>query len=166
LHKALISPDDVDDFIIVRATAFTSKIQRAMARDVLREEGLPVLEWRLLFSIARFGSCHLAHITHRTSIDPAHGSRAASALEKKGLITREDDPDNKRRKIMSLTNEGRTLFDRIWPRAQQNIRSITEQLSAQDFDDVKRLLDLLNAAAAHLTNDAADETETKPIAAQ
>lgn len=150
LHKALISPRDVDDFIIVRATAFTSKIQRAMARDVLRDENLPVLEWRLLFSVARFGSCHLAYITRRTSIDPAHGSRAAATLEKKGLIVRRDDPENKRRKLISLTPDGIALFNRVWPRARQKIKSVTSQLAAQDFEDLKRLLDLANSAAETL----------------
>ena len=117
MHPPLIEASHIDDFIIVRATAFVSKVQRAMVREVLRGEDLPVLEWRLLFSVARFGSCHLAHITRRTSIDPAHGSRAATALERKGLITRRDDPANRRRKLISLTAEGRAVFDRIWPRA-------------------------------------------------
>ena len=85
MHEPLVPADHLDDFIIVRATAFVSKIQRTMARDVLRKEGLPVLEWRLMFSVARFGSCHLAYITRRTSIDPAHGSRAASALESEAV---------------------------------------------------------------------------------
>lgn len=150
MHQALIPPELVDDFIIVRATAFTSKVQRAMARDVLRNENLPVLEWRLLFSVARFGSCHLAYITQRTSIDPAHGSRAATALEKKGLITRRDDPNDRRRKLISLTPSGVALFNRVWPRAQQNIKMVTDQLDPQDFAELKRLLDLVNLAAEPL----------------
>lgn len=150
MHKALISPEDVDDFIIVRATAFTSKIRRAMVRDVLHDENLPLLEWRLLFSVARFGSCHLAYITRRTSVDPAHGSRAAAALEKKGLIVRRDDPENKRRKLISLTPDGIDLFNRIWPRARQKIKTVTSQLTDEDFDNLKRLLDLANSAAEPL----------------
>ena len=152
MHEPLVPADHLDDFIIVRATAFVSKIQRTMARDVLRKEGLPVLEWRLMFSVARFGSCHLAYITRRTSIDPAHGSRAASALERKGLLTRSDDPDNRRRKILSLTAEGVTLFERIWPQAQQIIRSVTDQLAPDDFSQFKCLLDELNFAAEPLVD--------------
>lgn len=129
-----------------------------MTRDVLRGEDLPLLEWRLLFSVARFGSCHLAHISRRTSIDPAHGSRAAAALEKKGLITRCDDPDNRRRKLISLTPDGVELFNRIWPRARQRVRRITDQLNREDFEELKRLLDLVNDAAQPLLDDDGSES--------
>lgn len=157
MHKALIPAQHVDDFIIVRAVAFTSKVQRAVTHDVLKDEDLTVLEWRLLFSIARFGSCYLAFITRRTSIDPAHGSRAVSALEKKGLITRCDDPANRRRKLMSLTPEGMVVFERIWPRAQQTIKAFTDHLSKDDFEELKRLLDLVNDAAAPLLEEDLQE---------
>ncbi|MDF1728608.1 MAG: MarR family winged helix-turn-helix transcriptional regulator [Sulfitobacter sp.] len=143
----LLSKQEVDDFIIVRATALVSKVQRRLARDVLRREKLPVLEWRLIFCIARFGNCHLAYITQRTSIDPAHGSRAASSLEKKGLITRHDDPENRRRKVLSLTPDGIALFERIWPKARANVTRITDQLKSEDFAELKRLLDVANEVA-------------------
>jgi len=160
LHKALLPAGDVDDFVIVRATAFVNKVQRAMARDVLRDEDLPVLEWRILFSIARFGSCYLAYITRQTSIDPAHGSRAAAALERKGLISRSDDPANKRRKLMSLTPKGVALFERVWPKAQRLIKSVTSQLDARDFEDFKRLMDAMNTAAGPLLVAADGVAET------
>lgn len=166
MHKPMISSTDVDDFIIVRALAFTSKTQRSMVRDVLRDEALPLLEWRLLFSVARFGSCHLASITRRTSIDPAHGSRAAAALEAKGLIERRDDPENKRRKLISLTPDGVAVFNRIWPRARQNIRAVTDQLSPQDFAELKRLLALLDQAAGRAFDPDTEGADAPGMAAQ
>lgn len=162
MQDALVSPEQVDDFIILRARAFTSTIRRAVIRDVLRDEDLALLEWQLMFSVARFGSCHLAHITRRTSIDPAHGSRAAAALERKGLITRHDDPENRRRKLISLTPEGIEVFERVWPRARENVKRVTDQLDREDFASLKRLLDLLNAAAEPLREGGADlDAETE-----
>jgi len=162
LHDALVPSEQVDDFIILRAIAFTSRVQRIVSHDVLRGEDLTVLEWRLLFSIARFGSCHLAHITRLTSIDPAHGSRAAASLEKKGYIERRDDPDNRRRKLISLTPAGMDVFDGIWPCARQAIKNITDHLSRDELEELKRLLDLVNAVAGPLA-DAQDrkKIETK-----
>lgn len=161
MHGALIPSEQVDDFIVLRARAFTGKVARAMTRDVLSDENLPVLEWQLLFSVARFGSCHLAHITRHTSIDPAHGSRAASALEKAGLVTRREDPENRRRKLISLTPEGIETFERVWPRARRMIRSVTDHLEHKDFEDLKRLLVLINAAADSLLDDTKTPTEDR-----
>lgn len=143
MHEALIPAKQIDDFIILRARAFTSAVRRTLTRDVLKDENLPVLEWQLLFSIARFGSCHLAHVTKHTSIDPAHGSRAASALEQKGLIERIEDSDNRRRKLMSLTPRGQETFERIWPKARDNVAQRTNRLSSDETEELKRLLDLL-----------------------
>lgn len=143
MHDALVPEKQIDDFIILRARAFTSAVRRALTRDVLKNENLPVLEWQLLFSIARFGSCHLAYVTKFTSIDPAHGSRAASALEKKGLIERIEDSENRRRKLMSLTAKGIETFERIWPKARNNVAKRTGRLSAEETEELKRLLDLL-----------------------
>lgn len=153
MHKPLIPAHEVDDFIIIRVRAFARKVQRAVLRDILTNEDLPVLEWQLLFSIARFGSCYLAHITNQTSIDPAHGSRAVAALEQKGLVERREDPANRRRKLISLTAEGKKAFDRIWPRAKAQVQSVTDQMEDQEFTEFKRLLCLINSFADVLEHD-------------
>ena len=146
MHGALIPREEIDNFVIIRARKFTSSVRRALTRDVLQNEKLSVLEWQLLFSIARFGSCHVAFVTKHTSIDPAHGSRAATALEKMGLISRCEDPTNKRRKLMSLTPSGIETVERIWPKAKQVTANFTDKLSVEDLEELKRLLDLLNGA--------------------
>ena len=146
MHDALIPQDQIDDFFILRARAFTSRVRRMVTNHVLQNEDLQILEWQLLFSVARFGSCHLAFITRSTSIDPAHGSRAASTLEAKGLIARREDPENRRRKLISLTPKGVEVFERIWPSARMAIKNITDQLDPVDFAELKRLMDLLNKA--------------------
>ena len=151
MNAALVPPEQVDDFIILRARKFTSSVRRALTREVLQTESLPILEWQLLFSIARFGSCHVAYITKHTSIDPAHGSRAASALEKRGLIARCEDPKNKRRKLMSLTPLGVETFERIWPKARHVTATLTDRLNPQDFKELKRLLDLLNGIESQVS---------------
>ncbi len=151
MHQSLIPADQLDDFIIIRIRAFARKVQRAILAEALCDEDTPMLEWQLLFSVARFGTCHLAHITARTSIDPAHGSRAITALERKGLIERHEDPDNRRRKLISLTPAGRAKFERIWPRARQVMKQVTDELSNAAFNDFKELLKLANLAADNLS---------------
>lgn len=157
MHDALIPSDEVDDFIVLRARAFTSKVRRAMIRDVLSEEGIPLIEWQLIFSVARFGTCHLAYITRHTSLDPAHGSRAAMALEKKALIERHDDPNNRRRKLISLTSEGAATVHRIWPQARGLVRMVTDTFDRTELEQVKHLFDMLNKAVEVLDAEHIEE---------
>lgn len=153
MHSELVSAEDVDDFIILRMRAFTSKTRQLVTQRVLTEEGLTLLEWQLMFSVARFGTCHLAHITRHTSIDPAHGSRAAAALEKKGLVSRIDDAKNRRRKLISLTPKGISIFETIWPRVQHLIGVVAQNLSQDEFSELKSLLDKSNQAVEKMMND-------------
>ena len=150
MHGKLVPAEDVDDFIILRMRAFTSETRQIVTQRVLTAEGLALLEWQVMFSVARFGTCHLAHITRHTSIDPAHGSRAATALEKRKLISRIDDPKNRRRKLISLTPEGVKTFKRVWPRAQHVIRMVEKDFTPQEFEEFKRLLDKANQAVENM----------------
>lgn len=154
MHDALIPNDLIEDFIILPARVFTSKVRQSIIREVLIEEDLPVLEWQVLYSVARFGSCHLAHITRNSSIDPAHGSRAVAGLERKNLVTRSEDPNNKRRKMISLTPLGRETVERAWPKAHGVVKRVTDQLDVEDFNELKRLLKLLNKASDVLSEDS------------
>ncbi|MFK7835960.1 MAG: MarR family winged helix-turn-helix transcriptional regulator [Sulfitobacter sp.] len=138
----------MDDFIILRARRFTSYVRHKLTHNVLNDEDLTVLEWQLLFSIARFGSCHVGYVTNHTSIDPAHGSRAATSLEKKGLISRVEDPDNRRRKLVSLTASGVKAFERIWPKARQITADKTNLLTKAELAELKRLLDVVNGISS------------------
>ncbi len=153
MHSSLIPADQIEDFIILHARKFTSTVRRKLTRDVLDTENLSVLEWQLLFSVARFGSCHVAYLTKHTSIDPAHGSRSAASLETKGLIERREDPQNKKCKLISLTQNGVRTFERIWPLVRQVTKSVTDQLDPIDFQEIKRLLQLLTDATSVLDED-------------
>ena len=157
MHKALIADEEVDDFVIIRVRAFARKIQNAILQEALAGENIPVLEWQLMFSIARFGSCHLAFINSKTAIDPAHGSRAVAALEMKGLVERREDPENRRRKLISLTEEGKKTFERIWPQTRDLMRRVTDQMDETDFEEFKRLLGLINTYADVLADDQTKE---------
>ena len=150
----ILTEAETDDFVITRAVAFANKIQRIMLRDVLSQHDMPLLEWRILYSIARFGDCHLGHITDQTSLDPAHGSRAVASLQAKGLITRAPDPKDARRKVLSMTPDGAARFHEIWPQARRLMRRITDQMAVEDFAQFKSLLDQANALASPILEES------------
>ncbi|CAM3250482.1 MarR family winged helix-turn-helix transcriptional regulator [Stackebrandtia soli] len=61
-------------------------------------------------------------------------------LQKRGLITRAADPDDRRSMTAQLTHEGHTLFQRIVSEQATIEREIFEGLSAAQLDTLARLL--------------------------
>lgn len=143
----LLPEEQVDDFLNIRVVRLATKLQRLMLRRALRDADLPVLEWRLMFELAQGGENHLRQITQNRSLDPAHTSRAAALLERKGLISRRDDPADHRRKLLSLTAAGRALVIHIWTEAQTLSASLKSEFSEQEFATFKQLLDRAHVQA-------------------
>ena len=65
-------------------------------------------------------------------------------LEKRGLLFRKQDPADKRKSILSLTEQGRDLIAEAYPENEQMIR---KQMSAWTPEEKKQLTALLKKFA-------------------
>jgi DNA-binding MarR family transcriptional regulator len=70
-------------------------------------------------------------------------SRALDALEKKGLIVRESDRDDRRIKPIRLTDKGQEVLDRVVPKAKQFNDAIKARLSPGEIETFFRVLDTI-----------------------
>jgi MarR family transcriptional regulator, 2-MHQ and catechol-resistance regulon repressor len=61
-------------------------------------------------------------------------------LEKKGLVERQPNPNDRRASNVVLTEEGRALFDEIFPK---HVATISQNLSFISNDEKEQLIDLL-----------------------
>jgi len=78
-------------------------------RTVVEETGLPFSRVRILRRLVR-QSMTMKGIAEATSLDAPAATVAVSDLEQRGLVVRRVDPDNRRCKRVSLTDEGRQLL--------------------------------------------------------
>lgn len=78
-------------------------------RTVVEETGLPFSRVRILRRLVR-QSMTMKGIAEATSLDAPAATVAVSDLEQRGLVVRRVDPDNRRCKRVSLTDEGRQLM--------------------------------------------------------
>ncbi|WP_271845476.1 MarR family winged helix-turn-helix transcriptional regulator [Cognatishimia sp. SS12] len=141
MEDPLITEGDIDDYLNIRAVQMSNRLQLMVQRRALRPAGLPLQDWRIIVSLARYGSSHLRHITQRASLDPAHASRAASNLEKQGLITRRVDPNDSRRRLLSLTSAGEEMFWKIWNESMAMSQEINALFSKDELQSLKSYLD-------------------------
>jgi DNA-binding MarR family transcriptional regulator len=68
---------------------------------------------RLLASLADQGAASQAELSRRTGIDPSDVVAALNDLESRKLVTRQRDPDDGRRNVITLTRAGRAELDRL-----------------------------------------------------
>ncbi|WP_191987021.1 MarR family winged helix-turn-helix transcriptional regulator [Mycobacteroides franklinii] len=78
-------------------------------RTVVEETGLPFSRVRILRRLVR-QSMTMKGIAEAISLDAPAATVAVSDLEQRGLVVRRVDPDNRRCKRVSLTDEGRQLM--------------------------------------------------------
>lgn len=79
-------------------------------------------------------------------------SRGLTRLEKKKLIDRTADPDDKRRSIISLTPEGRRLYDILIARALERQDRVLGVLSKRERQQLTKLLLKVSLHAARNVN--------------
>ena len=84
----------------------------AWKRDVIETTGLPFSRVRVLRRLAS-GAMTAKEIAEAATMDAPATSVAVNDLEDRGLVVRQVDPTNRRSKLISLTDDGRRVIDRI-----------------------------------------------------
>lgn len=112
-------------------------------RAVVEHSGLPFSRIRILKRLSR-QSMSVKELAHAATIDAPAATVAVNDLEDRGLVVREIDPANRRRKIVSLTEGGHAMV--------REIDAITDPapaaLAALDDTDLNALMAIVQRLAA------------------
>jgi MarR family transcriptional regulator, organic hydroperoxide resistance regulator len=130
----------------------------ATARAVVRAYG-PLLDSvgltypQYLTLLALWGSSDgpmtVGELGQRLRLDTGTLTPLLKRLEKAGHLSRRRDPDDERRVLLDLTDQGWALRDRVAHVPDALLRSL--DLSAEDFAELRRLLDQLLDQLEHHT---------------
>ena len=107
----------LDDFIPYRLSVTSNLVSDLIARAYESLFGLTIPEWRLTAVIAETGGITQQAIGARTLMDKVTVSRAAIALVGRGLLARRDNPEDRRSHLLELTDDGRSLYAAVAPKA-------------------------------------------------
>ncbi len=118
-------------FPYIFATA-SEGFSRRLAEVYGKEHGLSREEWRLLFLIARAGKVDSVALAERTTLDRVQVTRASQRLETKGLIDRATPDHDRRLRIYTCTDAGRTLFEETLPKVHAMAEVMLSRLSDAD----------------------------------
>jgi DNA-binding MarR family transcriptional regulator len=82
-------------------------------------------------------------LSEELGISPASASRAADGLFRKKLVTRVEDPDDRRVRRLALTSRGRELADRIISARLAGLEEFTASLASDEREKLEAALEAL-----------------------
>jgi DNA-binding MarR family transcriptional regulator len=135
----------LERWISYRFGLVAARMGEVMASRYVAPHELPMPAWRSLAVIARFGPLSAGELGAKTSSDPYRVVRAIDLLVKRGLITREPDPEDRRRARLELTPAGREVHDEIEKGAIANEACLRAGLSTDEVKTLERLLRKIDA---------------------
>ncbi len=101
------------DFPSFRIMLLAKAMDRLTIRQLSAASQMPVAEWRVLSRLALLcegEGLTVRQIAEKAWVDRAEVSRAARALEAKGLVARRNNPLDGRAPILSVTEKGIEFF--------------------------------------------------------
>jgi DNA-binding MarR family transcriptional regulator len=132
-------------FLPYRLSVLANRLSREFARRYQDEFGLSIPEWRVIAVLGAFAPLSSNEIGDKTEMDKAKVSRAVAALMKSGRIERAAHPTDQRLIQLTLSRQGRKIYEAIVPRALELEAALTESMSRKELAQIHELLDRLAA---------------------
>jgi DNA-binding MarR family transcriptional regulator len=137
----------LDDFLPYRLSVAANAVSQVIARSYEAPAGLKTNEWRVIAALAEDDELSQQALVGRVRMDKVTVSRAAQALEGRGLLRRTPDPGDGRSLVLSLTPAGRRLHMRLAPAAVALEAELLADLAPADVARLHKLLRQLEEAA-------------------
>jgi DNA-binding MarR family transcriptional regulator len=141
---------DLQRFFPYRFAVLAEEVSRTVAQLYADRFDLTRHEWRVLAALGINRQMAAKDIADYSTLDKMSVSRAVAALESKAYLTREEDPADRRNKILRLTPAGRSLYQEIVPLARARERHILEALTAAERTALDVIMKKLLAQARSL----------------
>ncbi len=149
--------DDVDD--LVTAVLGASRVLVGVSARSLAdlEDAVTPTQFRTLVVLSNFAEINLNRLAGLLDVTPSTAMRMIDRLLAAGLVTRRDNPANRREVVLGLTHEGDQLVRQVTAKRRREIARIVIAMPRTQRNDL--------IAALQAFADAADEPELRPTVA-
>jgi len=120
-----------------------------------KSTGLSMPQFSVMMQLHHRGNCAIGDISERFDITNAAASQLVDKLVQAGFIKREEDPQDRRAKMLNLRSKGRDLIQRGIEERYRWLDQLSEKLTA---DELAQVTDALNIMIR-----AAQELEAEPV---
>ena len=113
----------------------------------------------ILGTLSHCGPSRLSVIAERTGFDASHVSRQVADLEEAGLLSRTQDPDDRRAIQLQATTKGRNLMRRLSAGRRKRVERLLADWEPDEIEIFGRLLGRLNQATEKYAALTAEEVD-------
>src|SRR5258705_7439112 len=109
------------------------RLYDAQGQKVLDRENIPIAYWFYLRVLAERGEINQLELSKRVGISSTTAVPALDSLEKRGLVKRVRDPNDRRKYFVVLQDEGKRLVDDMLPDLTDLISASLDGISQRDM---------------------------------
>jgi DNA-binding MarR family transcriptional regulator len=128
---------------------FMARSMRGLAH-YLRARGFSMQQFFMLMQLHQRGQCGVTDLSARMEISNAAASQQVDKLFQLGLLTRAEDPHDRRAKQITLSAQGRELIEAGIHERYRWMESVTENLTAEERETVSVALEMLTQVARRM----------------
>jgi DNA-binding MarR family transcriptional regulator len=159
------APLKLEEFLPYRLNVLASVVSQALSRVYAERYGIGVPEWRVLVTLGQYGVMTGKAVGAHSHMHKTKVSRAVAELERRKLLARRANRDDKRESFLSLTPAGRAMYEDLAPIALDFAHRLVQVLNPADraaFDRaLKQLTDRSARLAAELANGDTQQEEDR-----
>jgi DNA-binding MarR family transcriptional regulator len=122
-----------------------------------KSTGLSMPQFGVLMQLHYRGACGMSKVSEGFDITPAAASQLVDKLVQSGLVQRVEDPDDRRAKLLSLSDKGRGLIQQGIEERYRWVEELAAKLSVEERLQVSEALNIMTRAAREM------EAETEPL---
>ncbi|MBF9029386.1 MarR family transcriptional regulator [Rhodobacterales bacterium HKCCE3408] len=139
--SAVATPIDLSGFLPFQMAIVSGRLFQRLIADA----GLQLPEWRIMMVLPRHEPCSSNDLSILTSMDAARVSRAQRRLESLNLIRVVQDQEDRRRLVVTLTEDGRDEARRLTDIARMAEDRLLVGLDSGARDDLRMAMTSLFA---------------------
>lgn len=115
-----------------------------------KSTGLSMPQFSVMMQLHHRGNCAIGDISERFDITNAAASQLVDKLVQNGFIKRDEDPRDRRAKMLNLTDKGRDLIQRGIEERYRWVDELAGKLSVEERAKVTEALNIMTQAAKEL----------------
>lgn len=128
----MVDRQDADDLVTGLLTASRALVGISARSLATVEETVTVAQFRSLVVLASKGPSTLAHLAAELGVTPSTAQRQVDRLVGSGMVSRTENPNDRREVVIDLTQAGKRVVDTVTNRRRQAIARIAARMSPVD----------------------------------